>query len=794
MAMAAREHNGVAAKVWAKLFGMARAKTDFGDRRVRKLIRAGDLEAARKLVAQFPSDALATGLLQGDLLRAERRLDDLVAHLGGLVEQHGLKPDLCVQYDEALQQTGRFDAAEALFSRVLEEKPDAVDCLADMAQTADREESFGLGVSRWMTLSELKPRRADFHKKYIRSLTNVLETEKAARHFEAFADTFRTADFHLIRVEILEAQERYSESLSALDEIAAEWGESAEVAFKRGACLRGAGRLDEAEDLFQTLHKRQPGNFSLAAELAKTAMASRNFVLATERWRSICLAHPDKTGMHSGYIDALLSLPDIEAATAHYEAVCVTLDKEPFRYNQWIKILHAANDLEGVEETIEAYLDRLRPGQAPVRLRAALMHKKAQFLLRRYVNTGDESAFEKMRAILEDLIAKHPWDVLSRIQQCKVLIALEMPEEAMRAIDDLPQSFEPRIVELNMWRASRGGDEGSAKALWDRRKTVHFIPHLKPCPPGSLRRRDDNRIATDGDEIRVFTAIRNEKWRLPWFLDYYRSLGVNRFFFVDNDSNDGSGEYLLEQPDVHVFWTEESYAVAYSGMRWINQLAREYGRSGWVSYVDVDEALVFPGVETAGLRRLTEYMDAKDHEALPAFMLDMFAEDAPSHDGEEAIDFVESYPLFDSRIDRYSSVHCPYVFARGGVRQAFGWGELLTKTPLIRGGRGISFLMSSHIVSPARVSDVSATLLHFKLTGDFRETFRADLSDNARMPSCRRRYQNYERYLQSQGGDVQFSNAFTKTYAGSGQLLELGLIEAPDDYLSTIHGGEGVRS
>lgn len=37
------------------------------------------------------------------------------------------------------------------------------------------------------------------------------------------------------------------------------------------------------------------------------------------------------------------------------------------------------------------------------------------------------------------------------------------------------------------------------------------------------------------DHILLFSTLRNERVRLPYFLRYYRSLGVNHFLIVDND-------------------------------------------------------------------------------------------------------------------------------------------------------------------------------------------------------------------------------------------------------------------
>ncbi len=44
--------------------------------------------------------------------------------------------------------------------------------------------------------------------------------------------------------------------------------------------------------------------------------------------------------------------------------------------------------------------------------------------------------------------------------------------------------------------------------------------------------------------------LRDERVRLPWFLHYYRAMGVRHFLMVDNASTDGSTEYLRNQPDV----------------------------------------------------------------------------------------------------------------------------------------------------------------------------------------------------------------------------------------------------
>lgn len=76
----------------------------------------------------------------------------------------------------------------------------------------------------------------------------------------------------------------------------------------------------------------------------------------------------------------------------------------------------------------------------------------------------------------------------------------------------------------------------------------------------NLEKRDDRSLSPKPDEILLFSCVRNERARLPYFIQYYRALGVERFLFIDNASNDGSLEFLLAQPNTHVFYTGGSYA------------------------------------------------------------------------------------------------------------------------------------------------------------------------------------------------------------------------------------------
>jgi len=52
-----------------------------------------------------------------------------------------------------------------------------------------------------------------------------------------------------------------------------------------------------------------------------------------------------------------------------------------------------------------------------------------------------------------------------------------------------------------------------------------------------------------GIEVHLYALVWNERPILPFFLDHYRPF-VDKFYLFDDDSDDGSWEYLSNQQDV----------------------------------------------------------------------------------------------------------------------------------------------------------------------------------------------------------------------------------------------------
>jgi hypothetical protein len=180
-----------------------------------------------------------------------------------------------------------------------------------------------------------------------------------------------------------------------------------------------------------------------------------------------------------------------------------------------------------------------------------------------------------------------------------------------------------------------------------------------------------NRMATcPAQPILLFSTLRNERIRLPYFLDYYRKLGVDHFVLVDNGSDDGSREYLAAEPDVSLWSTGASYKRSRFGMDWLMHLLRRHGREKWCLTVDVDEFLVFPFCETRPLRALTDWLDSSGTRTFSAMLLDMYPKGAmheqPYREGQNPFEIAQYFDSGNYSIRRNPGLRNLWI--QGGAR------------------------------------------------------------------------------------------------------------------------------
>ncbi|WP_245413931.1 glycosyltransferase family 2 protein [Fulvimarina endophytica] len=282
-------------------------------------------------------------------------------------------------------------------------------------------------------------------------------------------------------------------------------------------------------------------------------------------------------------------------------------------------------------------------------------------------------------------------------------------------------------------------------------------------------------------DLVLISVLKNAERYLPSFLSHYRTLGITRFAFVDDRSDDRTRELLLAAPDVDIYESNVNFDVAGGGLVWRDLLVERYGRDRWYMSLDCDEYLVFPGSED---RKLTDFIADLEREGRKralAVMIDIYPDaaldGAPPHQPLEASP-VTVCPLYDET--GYAIENEKFCTAiRGGARQRmFGTDMRMTKFPLIYVDRRTRFNSgSAHGPLPIdrNFSPVHAALLHYKFSADSLAEFRTMYEWGTHFDGGR----FYKQILDHAefNAEIDFRYAGSTVFTGSEKLVTTGFIE-----------------
>lgn len=255
--------------------------------------------------------------------------------------------------------------------------------------------------------------------------------------------------------------------------------------------------------------------------------------------------------------------------------------------------------------------------------------------------------------------------------------------------------------------------------------------------------------------VAVICALRNERFILPHFLNHYRRMGVTSFLIADNGSDDGSVEWLAEQPDTVVFSAEAPFREAVQGTEWKIALMAQLRADKWSLVADADEFLVGRDLRGPGHARgweggedLAQFLARpqwRDHDAFRIRMLDLypdgplstatFATDDPFSQASLAdkppfrTNWLDLGPFSDRRALRSALRHrlIPHSPSNMYVSE---------KVALVRYRPWMRFSVSMHYAAEVRIATQELIFGHFKYTADLeqkvrREVRRGQYYDNA---------------------------------------------------------------
>ena len=299
---------------------------------------------------------------------------------------------------------------------------------------------------------------------------------------------------------------------------------------------------------------------------------------------------------------------------------------------------------------------------------------------------------------------------------------------------------------------------------------------------------DRSKAITPG-AILLLSTVRNERIRLPYFMRYYRDLGVDHFLFVDNNSDDGTREYLAAQPDVSIWTTLASYKAAHFGVDWLTHLQRRFADGHWCLTVDVEEFLVYPFCETRPLRALTDWLDASAVRSFSAMLLDMYpkgpVQARPYHEGQNPFEIAQWFDSGNYTIHR--NHQNGNLWIQGGPRARMFFPETpdsapaLNKIPLVNWHRSYAYVSSTHMLLPRGLNLVfdewggekaSGCLLHAK----FLDTFAVKAAEEMTRGQHYAESQEYIAYEAALSTQPDMWCKFSEKYINWRQLEILGLM------------------
>ena len=232
-------------------------------------------------------------------------------------------------------------------------------------------------------------------------------------------------------------------------------------------------------------------------------------------------------------------------------------------------------------------------------------------------------------------------------------------------------------------------------------------------------------------DILLFITVRNEIQRLPFFLNHHRALGICHFIVVDNDSCDGTLEYLKAQSDISIWQTEHSYKLSRFGVDWLTWLMIKYGHGHWCLTLDADEILIYPFWTTRPLPALTDWLEKTGRFSFGVMMLDMYPRGRIGQcTGPKGKSPFETLKWFDH--GNYTIQKKPVLeslWVQGGPRARCFFendpqrSPTLNKVPLVKWNRRFTYVSSTHSILPRKLnrtyqedggSTLSGILLHSK--------------------------------------------------------------------------------
>lgn len=281
----------------------------------------------------------------------------------------------------------------------------------------------------------------------------------------------------------------------------------------------------------------------------------------------------------------------------------------------------------------------------------------------------------------------------------------------------------------------------------------------------------DNSIDSNPSVV-LFCVVKNEFPRIIKFLEYYRSLGVSTFVFLDNDSADGTLQYLSEQPGVMLYRCKEMYS-SIRRVVWLNYLLLLHGTDRWCIVVDSDEYVTYVGFEHHAINEVIAKAESNRFNRVLGCLVDMYPKGQLFNSSSDK--FISDYIYFDY-MGYCGRNTINGIKMNGGPRKRiFGCNICLTKYSLFYYSKNTFYSNSHHLIPPdlRHTSPIWFAIRHYKFV-DSSDLEKIKIAiDNKNYFDESKEYSSYLNYI-NQHSSINFYNPeYSIKYIDSNSFIQL---------------------
>ncbi len=312
-------------------------------------------------------------------------------------------------------------------------------------------------------------------------------------------------------------------------------------------------------------------------------------------------------------------------------------------------------------------------------------------------------------------------------------------------------------------------------------------------------------INLEKNELAVVCLLKDGMDYLEEFLEHYNGLGVKHFVFIDDDSTDGTVEFLRGKANVTVYQVNLKPSMMYeSEIR--RAIIQSLFDNCWCLCVDVDELFDYPFSDRISLTQFLDYLNKNEYTAVVSYMLDMFSKNSRVLDMNYTNRLVDKYCYYDisqvkkEKYFKHNINFCNYnilsdkgmKYYYGGIRRKL-FGKLvinrkeiarylLIKHPLIFIDRKIEPISNPHFCNKAHVADVNGLLKHYKFTDAFIDKLNADRDYSF---FGRMEHEEYSKILREKE-NINFYSNESRKLENMEYLIKSGFLKVSGKYLNYI--------